>query len=423
MAHGAAFSSRSAQSSGVDIMSAKKHPVLLGRPIFSPEKGLTLTSQVREILLEEILAGRWEPGERLPSVAQLAKLSGLSRWPIQEAFESLRRDGYLRQSERSGTFLESLAPKGQRARATVGVAMLLAEDHQTWTTTPYSGYRLARIMAVAEERNYAVEVKYLRADERWDSVDRVGAVFGKDVMGVISLYQFPHAPREFLGPDRLPFVYLGSNTHRCLPAVAGDTIDGFSQATRRAIEEGHRNIVCLFEPSDDPWEDQCRVQGHRSAMEAAGLTYRHEAYDFSMCLSEGDLAGLRQFISRFRDATAIICMWGLVCGRLVEVAEMMGIRVPQELSIVGHGASPMGARKSSVMTHLEYDMDALVGTCFDLLIEQRSERRTRRTLVLGMARIHDGASLAPPGQHTGRAVKATHKFRAAKPAGAGKGWS
>lgn len=377
-------------------MSVKKHPFLLGRPIFPPEKGLTLTSQVREILLEEILAQRWEPGERLPSVSQLAKLSGLSRWPIQEAFESLRRDGYLRQSERSGTFLESLAPKGHRPRATVGVAMLLSEDRQTWTTAPYSGYRLARIMAVAEERNFAVEVKHLRAEERWMDIDRVGAVFGKDVFGVISLHQFPHAPREFLEPDRLPFVYLGSNTHACLPAVAGNTIDGFARITRRIIEQGHRNIVCLFDPWDDRWENECRMEGHRCAMHAAGLKCREEALEYSCQLQEGDLAGLGQFIGRFRDATAIICMWGRVSSQLVEVAELMGIHVPQDLSIIAHGASPMGARKASMMTHIEYDMDALVGMCLDLLTEQRSERRTRRTLVLGLARIHDGASLAPP---------------------------
>jgi DNA-binding LacI/PurR family transcriptional regulator len=366
---------------------------------------------VREILLEEILAGHWQPGERLPSVASLAKLSGLSRWPIQEAFEGLREEGYLRQSERSGTFLETLTPKGQTPRATLGVAMLLSEDRHNWTTTPYSGYRLSRIMAAAEARNYAVEVKHLRAEDHWDRVDRAGAVFDRDVLGVISLYAFPHEPQEYLAPDRLPFVYLGTNTHACLPAVAGDTMGGFYRLTKRILSEGHRDIVCLFDPFDDPWENQSRLQAHRYAMEEAGFEVNVDAFDFSRSLTEGDLAGLRRFIERFHTATAIICMWGSVSSQLVEVAEMMEIRVPQDLSIVAHGASPMGSRRTSVMTHLEYDMDALVASCFDLLQEQKSERRTRRNIILGASRIHEGASLAPPAQ--GRGSRPKRKTKAA----------
>ena len=120
------------------VPSNKDHPSLFGHPVLNTGKGLTLTSQVREILLEEILSGRWETGARLPSVAALARQSGLSRWPIQEAFESLRKMGYLRQTERSGTFLETLTPEGRQPLGILGVALLLSEEEKTWTTSPYS---------------------------------------------------------------------------------------------------------------------------------------------------------------------------------------------------------------------------------------------------------------------------------------------
>jgi GntR family transcriptional regulator of arabinose operon len=376
----------------------ENRPSLLGRPIFDPSEGLTLTSQVREILLEEILSGRWQPGDRLPSVAALAQKSGLSRWPIQEAFETLRNEGYLRQSERSGTFLESMNPRGHSPLGTVGIAMLLREDHQRWSTTPYSEYRLSRVLAVAEERRYAAEIKYLRPEDDWSQLDRAGGrgVFGEHVMGVISLYPFPHAPKDTLTPNDLPFVHLGSNSHVCLPTVAGDTITGFYRMTRRVIEEGHRDIICLCDPSDTEWETRGRLLGHERAMREAGLEVNYAACERSRTLAEGDLSALRAFVDEFRSATAVVCMWGMVSAQLVEVAEMMGIRVPDHLSITAHGASTMGSRRDLIMTHLEYDMDALVHTCFDLLAEQESTRRTHRTLVLGSARVREGASLKPP---------------------------
>lgn len=375
------------------------HPSLFGRPILPPGKDLTLTSQIREILLEEILAGRWEVGERLPSVATLAQQSGLSRWPVQEAFEALRREGYLRQAERSGTFLESVAPEGHRPLGTVGVVMMLAEDQQNWRTTPYSEYRLARTLAVAKERGYAVDLKYLRAEDDWSIVDRAGAVFSTDVLGVISLHPFPHLPWDELPLDRLPFVHLGSNSYVCLPTVAGDTVTGFYRMTRRVIAEGHRHIVCLCDPADTEWEIRGRLLGHEKAMHEAGLEVRYAPFENYRGRFEGDLAGLRNFIEENRTATCIICMWGRVSSQLVEVAEMMGIRVPDELSITAHGFSRMGSHRDVEMTHLDYDMDAMVHSCFDLLQEQKKSRRTRRTLILESAHIREGGSLRPPMAH------------------------
>ena len=371
-------------------------PSLFGRPIFSSSAGLTLTAQVREILLEEILSGHWTAGERLPSVAALARQSGLSRWPIQEAFEALRKEGYLRQEERSGTYLECMSPEGRKPVGTVGVAMLLSEGRDSWSTAPYAEYRLSRVLSVAERRHYAVEVKYLRGNDDWSELDRVGAVFQPRIAGVISLYPFRHPFRDTLEPDRLPFVHLGGNSHICLPTVAGDTIDGFYRLTQRVLDEGHREIVCLPDPFDSEWEARCAYMGHERAMRQAGLPVNQAAWDYGRGIETEDLAVLRTFLDEFRSATAVICMWGCVSSRLVEVAEMAGIAVPKDLSIVAHGASAMGARNDVAMTHLDYDMDGLVDACFDLILEQKAERHVCKTLVLGSAWVREGASLGAP---------------------------
>lgn len=374
----------------------KHHLQLYGRPIFTPEEGLTLTSQVREILLEEIHNGHWQVGERLPSVAQLARQSGLSRWPIQEAFECLRKEGYLRQTERSGTFLESLTPKGSKPLGLIGVAMLLDESPGNWKTVPHTQYRLAQVIKIVESRNFAVEVKYLRPEDDWSDVDRIGAVFSEATCGVISLAPFPHPAPAELAPDRLPFVYLGGNNHECRPTVAGDTMNGFYMMTRLVIEKGHRNIICFGDPNDTEYEQRDRLIGHERAMREAGLEVNLDAFRRSLGIAEGDLSALRRFLEDFRDATAIICMWGGADFHIVEVAGMMGIRVPDDLSITGHGAGPMGAKPDSTMTCLEYDQESLVNSCIDLVLAQKARRRADVSLVLGNPRIHMGDSLVAP---------------------------
>ncbi|HOE95395.1 MAG TPA: substrate-binding domain-containing protein [Candidatus Sumerlaeota bacterium] len=375
---------------------SKEHPQLFGRPIFPPDQGLTLTSQVREILLEEIHGGHWEVGERLPSVATLARQSGLSRWPIQEAFESLRKEGYLRQSSRSGTYLESLAPQGRKPLGSIGIVLMLEEEQGNWKTPPFTQYRLGRVIEMAEQRNFAVEVKYLRPSDDWSRVDQVGGVFSDKVIGVIALNPFHHPAAFELPPDRLPFVHIGGASQECHPTVAGDTMLGFYKLTRRIIEVGHRNIICFCNPTDPEWETQSRLDGHARAMNEAGLRVNEEACRRSMTIAEGDLAGLRTFLEEFRDATAIICMWGGVDFHIVQVATMMGIRVPEDLSVTGHGAGPMGTKSGATMTCLEYDMNAMLNACFDLLQVQRTRRRAEFSQILSNPLIHEGDSLAPP---------------------------
>lgn len=374
---------------------SKKHYSMFGHPILDGGRGLTFTSQVREILLEEILSGHWRVGERLPSVAQLSRQSGLSRWPIQEAFDLLEAEGYLSKSERSGTFLKSLEPEGRKHEGTIGVALLLTEEHGTWSTAPYSEYRLARLMAVAESRQLSIEVKYLAADDEWENVDVAGKVFRSSVLGVISLYCFPHIPPKKLPEDRLPFVYIGGHTGSCVPSVAGDTFSGFYHLTRKVIGQGHRKIVCFADPSDSEWEREYSLRGHAQAMVESGLKVNEEAWRRSLEIAEGDLTAIRSYLEEFNSATAIICMWGAMAPSLVEVAGIMGMKVPADLSITAHGAAPLGSRRDVMMTCLEYDVDGLINQAIDLLIEQRRTRRVDRTAILNNPTITEGGSLAP----------------------------
>ncbi len=386
----------------------EKHFSLFGHPILHAGRGLTYTSQVREILLEEILSGHWRVGERLPSVAQLARLSGLSRWPIQEAFDLLEQEGYLSKSERSGTYLKSMEPEGRKPRGTIGVAMLLTEEKGSWGTSPYSEYRLARVMAVAESRQLSITVKYLAAHDDWSEVDLAGRYFRSSAFGVISLYCFPHVPSKFLPPDRLPFVYIGGHTGYCSPVAAGDTFSGFYQITKQVIAKGHRRIICFADPSDSEWEREFSLRGHAMAMNEEGLQVNEEAWRQSLEVPEGDLLAIRSYLERFSDATAIICMWGAMSPTIVEVATIMGLNVPGDLSITAHGASTLGSKRDIMMTCLEYDMDGLINDAIDLLEEQKSTGRVDRTCILSNPILREGGSLAPP-LETGEGIEGARR--------------
>lgn len=72
-------------------------------------QGKTLVLQVSEALRAQITAGRFKPGDRLPSEAQLTQDFGVSRTVVREAIAALRSDGLVEPKQGAGVFVLSPA--------------------------------------------------------------------------------------------------------------------------------------------------------------------------------------------------------------------------------------------------------------------------------------------------------------------------
>ncbi|UWQ20573.1 PLP-dependent aminotransferase family protein [Jannaschia sp. W003] len=70
----------------------------------------TLQRQVRELVVDGILAGRFRPGDRMPSTRGLARHLGISRITVTLAYADLVAGDYLDARGRSGTFVSRDAP-------------------------------------------------------------------------------------------------------------------------------------------------------------------------------------------------------------------------------------------------------------------------------------------------------------------------
>jgi len=76
-----------------------------------PDSEGTLQTQIRQLVAEGILAGRFRPGEKLPSSRKLAQHLGVSRITVTLAFTELLADDYIVAQGRSGYFVSENAPE------------------------------------------------------------------------------------------------------------------------------------------------------------------------------------------------------------------------------------------------------------------------------------------------------------------------
>lgn len=75
--------------------------------------GLPMHRQIEEQLRADIEAGRYAPGEAIPSEAQLCAMWEVSRGPVRHAVASLATQGYVRKSQGRPTTVR-IPPIGQR---------------------------------------------------------------------------------------------------------------------------------------------------------------------------------------------------------------------------------------------------------------------------------------------------------------------
>lgn len=155
--------------------------------------------QARQHLLGLIEDGTFQPGEQLPSEADLAAQMGISRPTLREALQHLERQGLIVRKHGVGTFvsryslilesglevLESLERQAQRLGLRTEVVHLIVSER----------------LATEEER----EALQISQDKDVVDVDRVIAIKGEPFA-----YLKDVVPREYLRPDDIGDRFSGS---------------------------------------------------------------------------------------------------------------------------------------------------------------------------------------------------------------------
>jgi GntR family phosphonate transport system transcriptional regulator len=81
---------------------------LLSPAVDTPDSGLARWQVIAAQLRADILAGRVEPGERLPNETTLAERFGVNRHTLRQAVQALVREGHLDVRQGCGTFVREL---------------------------------------------------------------------------------------------------------------------------------------------------------------------------------------------------------------------------------------------------------------------------------------------------------------------------
>lgn len=148
--------------------------------------------------------------------------------------------------------------------------------------------------------------------------------------------------RDQLTSRSIPFAVIdpAGELPDGVPSVGSTNWAGGLAATRHLIELGHRRIAAVT-----GWPHMlcswARLDGFRSAMAAARLPVPDEWVRTGDFLPSGGEAAARAFFSGPERPTAVFAGNDLQAVGLITVLESLGLRVPQDVSVVGYDDTAM----------------------------------------------------------------------------------
>lgn len=177
-----------------------------------------------------------------------------------------------------------------------------------------------------------------------------------------------------LGASRLPTVVLNhaGRDSSLLSFVRDDSEDGMRRVADELAALGHRRIAAIsHRGATDPeenWVDAAaRIAFLRARLIEHGLDLPPERV-IPMCEGVVDLDhALKELLGTPESPTALFCWHDRVGYQVLEACDRLGIRVPEQLSVVGYDGLHWPSRSRHVLASVAVDMDALAEQAVVLL--------------------------------------------------------
>lgn len=136
-------------------------------------------------------------------------------------------------------------------------------------------------------------------------------------------------------------------------SIYHDDVDGSRQVARHLIELGHRRIAYLGNSLSGRITLD-RLTGFRQEIDAAGLvTLAEYIHEVPGGRPEDGLAALDHFLSLSQRPTAIFCFNDMLAIGMLNGLHMAGIRVPEDISVVGFDNIVFSAYTNPPLTTLD----------------------------------------------------------------------
>jgi DNA-binding LacI/PurR family transcriptional regulator len=334
-------------------------------------------------------------GDRLPSFVELRQEHQISRGTVEKAHALLEREGLIVREQGRGVFVAR-----PRSASATGILGFIGGGFTETRTSLYWAHLLDALQKEAARAKLQLLLLTETSDDSlWDKID--GLLLSVNEEALYPLLR--HLPQS------MPSVSI-MNSAEDMNSVLADDYGGTRDATRHLTALGHTRIGHLI--SGHSYLVERRLAGYRDALHEAGIEpslhglrqmHPRLSIDSKNEFAEQGRKSIRQWLHsgdwHRHGYTALLAQNDNAAVGAIEAFQEAGLRVPEEVSVIGFDGNETYDYFSPRLTTVEVPLLEIGTAAVRMLINSIHGKRLKvETLVLPTY-LKEGASTAPPPKH------------------------
>lgn len=343
------------------------------------------SAPLKKHLAAEMVSGRLKPGSQLPTERQLAGKFEVSVPTVRRALAELEGEGLIRREQGRGTFVNECAqdtiPPATKSPTTKSFALLILGSHDLSSMSMVRGFgqecqKLHHNMLLLDSNNVLNEQAALIL--RLTQTDLSGVAIQPVTMPATPSYHI-----AALQEKQIPVVFC----HRSVEGTRGPLLsvsheEEGRQVGQAFVERGHRRVALLVAYQTGKIAEKW-VCGMRESLRAVDGELPDE-FIFSGETTSLDAAGLESNMSEALEGmfcsenppTALFVVPDDFAQGAERVIQQMGLRVPEDVSLIGLGDVNRDSSFTRRLTSVGIDGAELSRRAVELLAEMQSGKRS-----------------------------------------------
>ena len=353
----------------------------------NPSQSL-ITREIRR----RILTGQWGSGQRIPPERQLEKEFGCSRLTVARALVPLVADGMIERFRGRGSFVAKrgggraaagLERRGRRLATTRGNVVKYISPGQVPGVQSSRDDVLAGLHEVLDAAGYHVSIDFYS-----DLAEHLNCLAKADDLQIAGLVVWPspdertvEAVRRLVGSG-VPVVLIDTYLPELdCDYVVTDNITGAATMVHFLAELGHRQIGYVM-PDERRTSLVDRVSGFLRGMVETGLPIDSTTVLRLPARATADRDALRRhagealerFLAQSPRPTALFASHDSLAIMLQGLLRERGLRVPEDLTVVGYDGIEAGEFCAVPLTTVKQDFLQAAQVAARILLERFSGR-------------------------------------------------
>lgn len=320
---------------------------------------IAIRDKLRSFIEDHRLNGSY----RLPSERDLAAQLKVSRLTISKAMAHLAGEGMIERRHGSGTYII----ENSRENRTYNIGVALRRSYHS------NAQHFLKMVKVVSEASETLNLHLQIFDNLTVQFNRNpinnSLVRTIDSGALDGLLLLSRMPVKIIGSlqDRVPLVAVNSNAFGYLdiPSVCCDYYEAGFVAAEHLIRNGHIRLGYASEYHLEHPEIRMHLSGMKAACRAFGAEPISQD-DLCVIPKENSIEAVRAYLDR-TNPTAIFARSDMVSAMLIRMFDRLGVRVPDDISLVGEGNYSWGGEPDLPLSTIDNKLDDMCRTGLEML--------------------------------------------------------